>query len=108
MSQNLSEAYFEQLAIKDPHQLIKTLTTKEMSFGLLARGLKVFASCSDHDLTASFLISYLNHDQPMIQEGALLGLWPHRIPKVLEAVKSMVFENTIIQEMIQEFLENEF
>ena len=100
----LSEKYFEQLAKENPNELIRLLTTEDISIGLLARGLKSFALCSDHNLASSFLISYLDHSQPMIQEGALIGLEAHKTQTAIDSVINLKPKNDIIKDMVSEFL----
>ena len=104
MNTILCEKYFESLAKENPAKLISVLSTQKMSYGLLARGLKTLALCADHELSINFLIPYLNHEQPMIQEGALLGLQNHRNSSVIEAISKITSNNEFIQEMIRDFL----
>jgi hypothetical protein len=94
------------IAIEDPYYLLKVMKSGEMKKSTLSFSAEYIGLCSSNDMIIDYLIELLFHPAATVREGAIYGLYHHRLElKVITAFSEMI--KVEINDSIREIVNHE-
>lgn len=86
---NISETEFINLAINNPKELVRLVSSNTLENAYLTYAAEAFAHCTDSLLVRRTLIPLLRHDSAYVRQGVILGLFDHVNKKALEIIADL-------------------